>query len=169
SAAAAVVAGRLVERFGRLLTVWGLVTVLAGLAVTALVLRTAPPGTMAWLAAPALFVGGLGSGCVISPNVTMTLRDVPVRMAGAAGGALQTGQRLGGAVGTAALPGLYYMVLAADGRNYRTAVTLSVASALVALLAALAVALLDWRRDRHHRDRHGPRQIRTEHSHAGHG
>ncbi|CAM5734740.1 hypothetical protein SFUMM280S_09315 [Streptomyces fumanus] len=51
------------------------------------------------------------AGCVISPNLTMTLREVPVRMAGAAGGALQTGQRLGGAVGTAALPGLFYLVL----------------------------------------------------------
>jgi EmrB/QacA subfamily drug resistance transporter len=168
SAAAALVAGRLVERFGRLLTVWGLVTVLGGLTATTLILRTAPPGTLVWLAAPALFVGGLGSGCVISPNVTMTLRDVPVRMAGAAGGALQTGQRLGGAVGTAALPGLFYTVLAADGRNYRTAVALSVASALVAMLAALTVALLDWRRDRH-RGRGVTRQVRTEHCGAGHG
>ncbi|PZH13105.1 MFS transporter [Streptomyces sp. NTH33] len=169
SAAAAVVAGRLVERFGRLLTIWGLVTVLAGLGATALVLRTAPPGTAAWLAAPALFVGGLGSGCVIPPNLTMTLRDVPVRMAGAAGGALQTGQRLGGAVGTAALPGFFYMVLAADGGNYRTAVALSVASALVTMLAALAVALLDWRRDRHHHGRGGPREVRAEHCRASQG
>ncbi|GAA0926275.1 MFS transporter [Streptomyces thermoalcalitolerans] len=169
SAGAAVIAGRLVERFGRLLTVWGLVTVLMGLTATALILRTAPPDTVAWLAAPALFVGGLGSGCVISPNVTMTLRDVPVRMAGAAGGALQTGQRLGGAVGTAALPGLFYLVLAADGRNYRTAVFLSVAFALVAVLAALAVAFLDWHRDRHRRGRGGPRQVRAGHFSASRG
>ncbi|GGX96386.1 MFS transporter [Streptomyces anandii] len=161
SAAAAVVAGRLVERLGRVLTVCGLVTVVVALGATALILRSAPPDVVAWLAAPALFVGGLGSGCVISPNVTMTLRDVPVRMAGAAGGALQTGQRLGGAVGTAALPGFFYMVLAGTGRNYRTAVALAVASALVALLASLAVALHDWH---HHRpdppdrpSRHSPR------------
>ncbi|CAM5359646.1 hypothetical protein GCM10010345_92500 [Streptomyces canarius] len=30
-------------------------------------------------------------------------------MAGVAGGALQTGRRLGGAIGTAVLPGLYYL------------------------------------------------------------
>ncbi|GHD87548.1 MFS transporter [Streptomyces naganishii] len=162
SAAAAVVAGRLVERLGRLLTVCGLVTVVAGLGATALILWTAPPDVMAWLAAPALFVGGLGSGCVISPNVTMTLRDVPVRMAGAAGGALQTGQRLGGAVGTAALPGFFYMVLAATGKDYRTAVALAVASALVALLASLAVALHDWHHNRptdsDHPTSHSPRE-----------
>lgn len=93
SAIAAAVAGRLVERLGRLLTVWGLVAVMAGLGVTTLVLWLAPADRAVWLAAPALLVGGLGSGCVISPNITMTLREVPVRMAGAAGGALQTGHR----------------------------------------------------------------------------
>ena len=36
-------------------------------------------------------------------------------MAGSAGGALQTGQRIGGAIGTAALPGVFYAVLAANG------------------------------------------------------
>lgn len=151
SAAAAVISGRLVERLGRLLTVCGLVAVVAGLGATALILRWAPSGALTWLAAPALLIGGLGSGCVISPNVTMTLRDVPVRMAGAAGGALQTGQRLGGAVGTAALPGLFYTVLAATAGDYRAAVSLTVGFALVAMLASLTVAVLDWRRDHHER------------------
>ncbi|MFE7214493.1 MFS transporter [Streptomyces sp. NPDC001698] len=169
SAAAAVVSGRLVERFGRLLTLWGLVTVVIGLGATALILRSAPPGAEAWWAAPALFVGGVGSGCVISPNVTMTLSDVPVRMAGAAGGALQTGQRLGGAVGTAALPGLFYMVLAANGKDYHDAVALAVGCALVALLGALALAVLDLRRDRHPRGRRDARGVRAEHTRAGHG
>ncbi|MFF0791196.1 MFS transporter [Streptomyces spiralis] len=160
SAAAAVVAGRLVERLGRLLTVSGLVAVMAGLAATALVLRSAPPDVMTWLAAPALFVGGLGSGCVISPNVTMTLREVPVRMAGAAGGALQTGQRLGGAVGTAALPGLFYLVLDASGGDFREAVALSVGSALLAMLAALTIAVLDWHRNDSSRSaRRHPRRL----------
>ncbi|GAA5073086.1 MFS transporter [Streptomyces similanensis] len=150
SAAGAVVSGRLVERMGRLLTLCGLIGVIAGLGAAAWIMWSAPTGVMTWLAAPALFVGGLGSGCVISPNVTMTLRDVPVRMAGAAGGALQTGQRLGGAIGTAALPGLFYTVLAASGRDYREAVALSVGAALVAILAALAVAVADWRHDHVH-------------------
>ncbi|MEU6406571.1 MFS transporter [Streptomyces sp. NPDC046985] len=155
SALAAVVSGRLVERLGRLMTVCGLVAVIVGMGAAALILRSAPLDAMTWLAAPALFLAGMGSGCVITPNITMTLRDVPVRMAGAAGGALQTGQRLGGAVGTAALPGLFYMVLGASGRDYREAVALTVGSALVAMLASLAVAVVDWRRDR---DTLAPRQ-----------
>ena len=65
--------------------------------------------------APALLLGGIGGGLVISPNVTMTLRDVPLRMAGSAGGALQTGQRFGAAIGTATLPALFYLVLRRRG------------------------------------------------------
>ncbi|MET7739504.1 MFS transporter [Streptomyces sp. NPDC005385] len=148
SAAAAVIAGRLVERFGRLLTVCGLAGVALGLGGAVLILRFGPSDSAVWWAAPALFIGGLGSGCVISPNVTMTLRDVPVRMAGAAGGALQTAQRLGGAVGTAALPGLFYMVLGTEHHDYRAAVSIAVGSGTLAILGAFALAVYDWLRDR---------------------
>ncbi|MER7056920.1 MFS transporter [Streptomyces sp. NPDC000351] len=169
SATAAAVAGRLVDRLERALTVWGLVAVMLGLGTTALVLWLAPPDRAAWLAAPALLVGGLGSGCVISPNITMTLRDVPVRMAGAAGGALQTGQRLGGAVGTAALPGLFYLTLNATHGDYHEAVALSVGSGVAAMLCALTVAVLDWRRDRSDRARRCPPETSHSHTHAGQG
>jgi EmrB/QacA subfamily drug resistance transporter len=167
SAITAVMSGRLVERLGRLLTVCGLVAVVVGLGATALILWAAPQHTVAWMAAPALFVGGLGSGCVISPNITMTLRDVPVRMAGAAGGALQTGQRLGGAVGTAALPGLFYAVLGTGAKDYHEAVALAVGSGLVGLLAALTVAVVDWRHDRYPRTPGPPRKVPAEPTRAG--
>ncbi|MEU1056474.1 MFS transporter [Streptomyces sp. NPDC005876] len=167
SATAAAVAGRLVGRFGRSLTVWGLVAVMAGLGGTALLLWLGPAGASAWQAAPLLFLGGLGSGCVISPNVTMTLREVPVRMAGAAGGALQTGQRLGGAVGTTALPGLFYLVLSGTHEDYRAAIGLSVGSGVVFLLCALAVAVADRRRDRSGGGARTPERS-PGHSHAAH-
>ncbi|MGW4493226.1 MFS transporter [Streptomyces sp. NPDC004376] len=147
SAMAAVLAGRLVERFGRVLTVCGLTAVIAGLGGTALLLRLAPLGSAPWLAAPLLFLGGVGSGFVVSPNITMTLREVPVHMAGAAGGALQTGQRLGAAVGTAALPGLFYLALAGHS-DYRSALTMALVAALVGMAASLALAAFDWQRDR---------------------
>ncbi|MEV0638300.1 MFS transporter [Streptomyces sp. NPDC050619] len=166
SAVAAVVAGRLVERLGRLLTVCGLTAVVLGLGATALILRFVPGDTAVWLAAPALFVGGMGSGCVISPNVTMTLREVPVRMAGAAGGALQTGQRLGGAIGTAALPGLFYLVLSAGGDDYRSAIAIALGSGIAAVLAALAAAVRDWLRDRSARQRSCPPEVSHSPVHA---
>ncbi|MFE2534510.1 MFS transporter [Streptomyces sp. NPDC059371] len=168
SAAAAVVAGRLVERLGRLLTVCGLTAVALGLGGAVLVLRLAPGDQAVWYAAPALFVGGLGSGCVISPNVTMTLRDVPVRMAGAAGGALQTAQRLGGAVGTAALPGLFYMVLGTGRHDFRSALTIAVGSGIVAILCALALAVHDWLRDHEPRSPGSPSGTPHEHTHVSH-
>ncbi|AJP05337.1 major facilitator transporter [Streptomyces cyaneogriseus subsp. noncyanogenus] len=148
SAIAAAAAGRLVGRLGRLLTVWGLVAVMAGLGGTALTLWLAPADRAVWITLPLLFAGGLGSGCVISPNITMTLRNVPVRMAGAAGGALQTGQRLGAAVGTAALPGLFHLALHATDDDYHRAVAIAVGSGAAAMLCALAVAVADRRRDR---------------------
>ncbi|MEU3522730.1 MFS transporter [Streptomyces sp. NPDC038707] len=147
SACAAVVSGRLVERYGRLLTVCGLAGVIAGLGGTALLLRLAPLELAPWVAAPVLFLGGVGGGFVVSPNITMTLRDVPVRMAGAAGGALQTGQRLGAALGTAALPGLFYLVLGRGG-DYRGALVVALGAALAGMAASLALAVFDWRRDR---------------------
>lgn len=141
------------DRFGRLLTVCGLTGVITGLGGAALLLRFAPLGIAPWAAAPLLFLGGIGGGFVVSPNITMTLRDVPVRMAGAAGGALQTGQRLGAAVGTAALPGLYYLALG-EGDDYRAALTVALVAALTGMAASLALATVDWRRDRQTRRPH---------------
>lgn len=167
SAVAAAVAGRLVERLGRLLTVCGLAAVVVGLGGTALILRWAPDGTAVWLMALALLLGGIGSGCVISPNVTMTLRDVPVRMAGAAGGALQTGQRLGGAVGTAALPGLFYLTLGDGGAgHYRSAVALAVGCGVLPVLCAFALAVRDWLRDHQRGGRGCPDEVAHSHAHA---
>jgi EmrB/QacA subfamily drug resistance transporter len=148
SASAAVVAGRLVERFGRALTVYGLTGVALGLAGTAVVIATVPPEVTGWAIAPTLLLGGIGGGFVISPNVTLALRDVPVRMAGSAGGALQTFQRFGGAIGTAALPGLFYAVLGATDDDYPRAAAASLSVAVAGALAALVIGVVDWRRDR---------------------
>ncbi|WP_149551229.1 MFS transporter [Streptomyces marokkonensis] len=170
SAGAAVVAGRLVDRLGRLLTVCGLAGVIVGLGGTALLLRFAPLDVAPWIAAPVMFIGGVGSGFVVSPNITMTLRDVPVRMAGAAGGALQTGQRLGAAVGTAALPGLFYLMLGRSD-DYQGALVIALGAALVMMLASLALAASDWRRDRRTREPHRkcPEEVANDPVHARQG
>ncbi|MEU3828994.1 MFS transporter [Streptomyces sp. SID486] len=167
SAGAAVLSGRLVERYGRLLTVCGLAGVIAGLGGTALLLRFTPLGLAPWVAAPVLFLGGVGSGFVVSPNITMTLRDVPVRMAGAAGGALQTGQRLGAALGTAALPGLFYLVLGRS-HDYRGALVTALGAGLVGMAASLALATFDWQRDRRTQQRHRkcPDEVANDPVHA---
>ncbi len=148
SAASAAVGGRLVERFGRLLTVTGLSMVVGGLSVTAVVLRLAPAGSAGWAVAVPLLVAGVGGGWVITPNTTMTLRCVPVTMAGSAGGALQTGQRVGSAIGTALLAGVFYAVLAATGTDYPLAVSIAVGGAALAVTVALGIGIGEWRKGR---------------------
>jgi EmrB/QacA subfamily drug resistance transporter len=149
SAASAVIAGRLVERFGRLLTVVGLSMVVVGLGATALVILLVPASDVGWAAAFPLLVGGVGGGCVVAPNTTMTLRSVPVRMAGSAGGALQTGQRIGSAIGTSALTGVFYAVLSGTGKDYQVAGAVAIGGAAVAICVALVIGIGEWRRDRH--------------------
>jgi EmrB/QacA subfamily drug resistance transporter len=146
-AASAVLAGRLVGRVGRWLTVSGLITTVVGLAATALVLRHVGGDRAAWAAVGPLLLAGLGGGMVTSPNVTLTLQSVPVRMAGAAGGALQTAQRVGAAVGTALLASVFYRVLTGSGHAYPAAVfdALLCACGLMLLALLLAVAEL-WHR-----------------------
>ena len=63
-------------------------------------------------------------------------------MAGSAGGALQTGQRFGAAIGTATLPGLFYVVLGATATDYRTAVAVALGAAVLAMALALVTASL---------------------------
>jgi uncharacterized membrane protein len=138
------VAGGVVVRWGRWLTVVGLCLVVLGLVAVAFVLRSHTGSSAALVAAAPLLVAGTGSGMVISPNITLTLGEVPVRMAGAAGGALQTGQRLGSAVGMALLAGVYYTVLgAAGGQQPGTAVFAALLFAVGFVLVALALAVLE--------------------------
>jgi EmrB/QacA subfamily drug resistance transporter len=163
-AAAAVIAGRLVSRIGRWLTVSGLATVAAGLAATALVLRYVGGDPAAWATAAPLLVAGLGGGMVTSPNITLTLESVPVEMAGAAGGALQTAQRIGSAIGTAVLAGVFYQVLVRTGRDYPAAVYEALLCASGVMLLALLMAVAELVR-RHHVDRPA---ARPQPEHAAH-
>jgi MFS family permease len=151
-AVSAVLAGRLVGRVGRWLTVTGLTTTVVGLAATALVLRHAGGDRAAWAVVGPLLLAGLGGGMVTSPNVTLTLESVPVRMAGAAGGALQTATRIGAAIGTALLASVFYRFLTGSGRAYPTAVSdaLLCACGLMLLALLLAIAELWHRRSRSH-------------------
>jgi EmrB/QacA subfamily drug resistance transporter len=168
SAVSAAVGGRLVESYGRRLTVIGLSAVLTGLVVTIGVVLVVPAGSLAGAMAAPLLVAGLGGGLVISPNITLTLREVPVRMAGSAGGALQTGQRVGAAIGTAALPGVYYLVLGATGQDYPVAAAAALSGAVLSVLAALGIAVRDLRHERRARRRCTEEET-NNFDHAAHG
>ena len=89
-------------------------------------------------------VAGIGGGGVISPNQTLSLNDVPPRMGGAAGAALQTGQRIGSAFGAALLVTAYH--LAASRLNAAGGARAALLCSFVVVLCALALAVWDARR-----------------------
>ncbi|MBO0871410.1 MAG: MFS transporter, partial [Micromonosporaceae bacterium] len=127
-------------RYGRPLVAAGLALVAAGLAVCVLVLHFVPGrGAPVALVAP-LVIAGAGSGLVIAPNQTLTLAEVPVARAGSAAGVLQTGQRIGAAIGIAGVGSVFFARLAAGhwSTAFRTALLVAIAFVLVALVAALA-------------------------------
>jgi EmrB/QacA subfamily drug resistance transporter len=144
SAVSAAVAGRLVTRYGRWLTVGGLGCVAAGLAATAVVLDVTPAAWAGRAAALPLLIAGIGGGAVISPNVTLTLECVSPRMGGVAAGALQTGQRIGSAIGTAVLAAVFYGVVAHSG-HYRNAIAAALLTATGFVCLALLIAVWELR------------------------
>jgi EmrB/QacA subfamily drug resistance transporter len=162
-AVSAVIAGILVPRFGRWLTVVGLIATVLGLAATALLLRYAGREMIGWAIVGPLLLSGVGGGLVTSPNITLTLESVPVAMAGAAGGTLQTAQRIGAAIGTAALAAAFYTVLARTGRDYRAAVSAALLCTCGFMLLALTAAAAELAGRRTRAARRVPPPPRPEH------
>lgn len=144
SAVSSPLAGRVVERVGRTLTVAGLVVVVLAVATLAVVLPGLSADRVPWVVVPVLLVGGLGAGAVISPNITLTLDHVPPRMGGAAGGALQTGQRIGSALGSAA--GITAYTLGTTAYDAATGLRAALVVSAVLLASSLAVAVRALRR-----------------------
>ncbi len=150
SAVSAAVAGRLVPKWGRKLTVTGLVMVIAGMVTVAVLAGNAPGPSAGWWFALPLLVAGVGGGMVISPNTTLTLECVPTSMAGVAGGALQTGQRIGTAIGTVVLASIFHAVLGGNG-GYSSALTAAMLCAAGLTCSALLLAVIELRTRRNRR------------------
>ncbi|ANS80366.1 putative transmembrane efflux protein [Serinicoccus hydrothermalis] len=140
-------AGRAVSRMGRVVVIGALVVMMSGLVLMVLLAGVAQDRPWLWAAlALPLLVAGLGGGAVVSPNFTLTLAEVPPRMGGAAGGALQTGQRVGSAIGAAVLVTAYQLG-AGSSQDPGDGLRAAIGTALALLLLALGAALFDgWRR-----------------------
>ncbi|MBO2452008.1 MFS transporter [Actinomadura barringtoniae] len=148
SGTASAIGGRAVSRYGRHLVVAGLCLVLAGLGAAWAVVEVRPGSGVAWLTALPLLVAGIGSGLVIAPNQTVTLSEVPYTEGGAAAGVLQTGQRIGTAVGIAAVGATFFATVAGSGGDWAAAFRHGLTVLLAFVVLALAVALYDLRKDR---------------------
>lgn len=145
TALAAQLGGRLVTRIGRWTVVIGLVVVLAGITGTLLVTPHIVAGDAPlWMLGAVMAPIGFGAGMVTSPNQTLTLREVPVAEGGTASAIMQTGQRIGTAVGSAGVTGIYFFLLpqGAD-RAADTAYLIIGGIVVLALIVALTDALTD--------------------------
>lgn len=143
SGVAAALAGRVVHRYGRSLVVFGLVLVVVGYLGVILAVREAPVHLVGVVLIVPLLIGGIGSGMVISPNQTLTLSEVPVAQGGTAGGLIQVGQRIGTAIGIAAVGSAFYAQLASSHGNYSLALERGLLVAVGFLILALVLSIAD--------------------------
>ncbi|MFF4537084.1 MFS transporter [Streptomyces aureus] len=144
SAVGAAVGGKLVMRHGRKLVVFGLLAVVVGLLGVVVAVQLVPLDSVGWATALPMVVGGLGSGLTVSPNTTLTLTRVPVQRAGAAGGVLQTGQRIGSAAGIAVVGAVYFAHQAGHAHSV-TAIQLGLLTAVGMSMVALLLSVADLR------------------------
>jgi len=143
-AVAAPLAGRRVIRVGRVIVLAGMLLGIIGLLTTIGIIRMhAIAGWSPWWIALTLVALGVGQGIVVSPNQTLSLADVPLEYAGAAGGILQTGQRIGTSIGIAAITGITFRTAGASG--WGAAAQVGLLAAAVAIAVSAAVAIVDLR------------------------
>jgi EmrB/QacA subfamily drug resistance transporter len=143
SAVSAALAGRVVTRFGRPLVALGLALVALGVGGAVIAVYLVPGRGVGFATAAPLLIAGFGSGMVISPNLTLTLSEVPVAEAGSAGGVLQTLQRIGSAIGIATVGSLFFATVANTHSDYHTAFERAVLVSVGFDVIALAAALVD--------------------------
>jgi EmrB/QacA subfamily drug resistance transporter len=148
--------GRLVTRYGRALVVVGLAATLVGLVAADIVVDLVDTN-IGWALALPLLVAGIGSGLVITPNITVSLSEVPVAGGGSAAGVLQTAQRIGSAVGVAAVTAIFFAGLDGDGWAHALSRGLRLAAAFVGL--ALVLGLVDLRRPHSRRTQRRQEQL----------
>ncbi|BDH76473.1 MFS transporter [Actinomyces naeslundii] len=136
---AAAVAGRRVIRVGRVMVLGGMAAGIAGLlASVGIIHMHARAGWSPWWLTLTLLLLGVGQGLVVSPNQTLSLVDVPLEYAGAAGGILQTGERIGTSIGIAAITGLTFRISHSSGWDVAAQAGLLAVVAAIAVSAAIA-------------------------------
>ena len=153
SATASAVGGRFVSRLGRPLVATGLIVVGVGVGATMVAAAVVPGPKVGWAMALPLLVAGVGSGLVVTPNITLTLSEVPVRQGGTAGGVLQTSQRLGAAAGIAIVGSVFFATVGGTEGDWSRAFRYGLLVTLGFVLVSLLVTFLDVRTNRRRTDR----------------
>ncbi len=152
-AASALIAGRLLPRYGARVIVFALLVLLGGLGLLMLVVwlvgGTASPDVLGLLLLAPLALMGLGMGGINSPNQVLTYTDIDASQGSTAGGMLQSAQRIGLAVSSAIASAVYYTVAlsgsSTSGRahqvRYAHAYLAALGFVLVLIIASLVIAI----------------------------
>jgi MFS family permease len=150
SAICGILGGRLVNRIGRSLVIYGSVATAVGLAATAVLVRSASPSDIGLALALPLLVAGCGAGFVISANQTIALHRVPRKEGSTSAGVYQTGMKLGVTLGTSVASGLYFATLTSTHDDFAKAASagLTGAAALAGVAFLVALPGLTFRRRR---------------------
>jgi MFS family permease len=149
SAVSAPLSGRVVTRVGRPLVVGGAVMFGIGAVGLAILAPHVSPAHAALGLAGPLFIMGCGQGALITPNQTLALMDVDPLMGSTAGGVLQTGQRIGLAIGQAAIGAVFFSSLTGTGHAaYATALRHAVLAAICFIALAVTIGVQDLLRAR---------------------
>src|SRR5690606_7289812 len=140
-------AGRHGAARGRRIVITGILSAMVGLVLSIVVVQLVDAGRASvwWMLLTLAFIG-TAQGMVITPNQTITLGQVPLAYSGAAGGVLQTAQRIGTAMGLAVITAVAFAVL--EESTWAVAITAGFAAVTGALLLTLAVAVVDLRGSR---------------------
>jgi EmrB/QacA subfamily drug resistance transporter len=158
------VSGRLVTRLGRPLvlgavSLFFIATLVIGLVVHFASGVTSPLDVILRLALPLFFLG-IAGGSIVTPNQTLSLADVDPKMGGAAGGVLQTGQRVGSSIGQTILGTIFFVSVAdvtaaqtigkpaADPSAFAGALDVGLVASLFFSGLALVLGVIDLRRQR---------------------
>lgn len=157
SALAAPVAGRWVARLGRPLVVLGTAIVAASAAGMVLLAHVVDRSWLVLAIAVCAGLLGIGSGLTMTPNQALAVEDIPVATGSTAGGLFQTLQRVGSAIGIAAVTLAFYSPLSPTdvtgpaGRDYpafATAFGWGMGAVAAFTAAACLIAAVDAMRDR---------------------
>ena len=169
SAYAAHWSGHRVNQYGRKIVIGGLILALLGLAASiAVVLLHEQLDLSVWWLLLSLSFIGLAQGAVISPNQALTLAEVPLEYAGSSGAIMQTGQRIGTAVGIAVITAAVFASLALW--SWAIAVVIGFVLISLVVLVALAVAFKDQRdRKKSAPERAAPQRVRSQPLDVGEG
>lgn len=143
STLAAILGGRLVDRYGRRLVVGGCMTVIVGMSLSAVIMTTRVGGGTALTLIAPFVMCGIGAGLIMAPNQTLTLAEVPRTEGSTAAGVYQVGMRIGQSLGMSFALSLYSAGLARWHGDIPKATAIGISASGVLVILALVTRLGD--------------------------